>query len=292
MGKNGMNMRDNQVRTWRGFVGLVDRYNPNFELKTNLKYEREVYEDKHGMLQEVLDIVPMRVLYCNRTGQPIGLLADAVFSDKSIASSIATQWLSSGPEALKKHIVNEPIAYTVYLMGSCLRRSESLEDVKNEILIKASLYAVLMEVNDSSLISALQTALWVQSKSNAKDALTKSPAIMELDSLTKAMLNKNVLDNLNNPEVIKLFKLGLNIWLANVFGRLTEQTMPTEYSQAELMLHNAIKARDMIDGSTLNRPAFSNILPEQKPKSPAVMNALKSQVKVAALNEALGDIFG
>lgn len=298
------------LQTWRGYVTVLARDAFDFELALAVEKEQANYGKKMkaigfaniSICEQGLDCA---VSYCNKTGQPIGVN----FVDDnapSYTASIASQWLNTGPNALADHVKTTPIAYTVYLINKSLPSVQSVEDINERVSVLAGLYSVLADHGTSkettNLISALQTALWINSKLgrvNVNHSFGAMYARNVLDMLTLcAVFNSDGLA-CNAINFKENFAKGLRMWVGNVLGRLIQKNMVDDLEWCENMVANAMRdvnaavtnGRVSIDAGLTDVSAFSNLPQERKASQTGYAKNMKRKVETEAAANALGDIF-
>lgn len=316
-----------KLKTWRSYGELTRAVAFDYEQALAVRREREGYARILADVASVTSTANLKssvtVSYCNRTGQPIGL-AFVGKGDEELgySASIAPQWIKTGPQALAEHVKETPIAYTVYLVGKLLDKPDTVSGVNDRVSLLAGLYAVISGRDNSSiseadfnnecstLVSSMQTALWVCSKL-AKISKAHHYGVMyntnieELMTVCKTLHDPKITSGLDDVKVMAVFKKALIIWVANVLGRLTEQEMPFEmFREADcLELAESFIARGLGEvsrsnakGETsipldVNMTAFSN-LPQAGRAQVSGWGKTKAKEKATKrIVEGLGNIF-
>lgn len=304
------------LANWSSYTGLVRNCAFDFELALVVKGEveaaRGLREDIEGM--RVACAQNTQTVYCNRTGQPIGV-GFVRGHGLEFSASIAPQWLKTGPDSLAQHVKETPVAYTVYLIGKTLGKiqhegNDGIEAVNNRVSVLAGCYELLTSGRGfddnglSNFISVLQTALWINSKLGKVSVSTDFGAMYaintkELQTITDAVLTAKAEDA---PALQELFVK----WIGNVTGRLVGQTLPIgngidALDKIEAMIAGAVKdvnaliaGRSSITeiGNVAVGAEFSNIPQARKAKRANWGKTIVKNKKVNETADALGDIFG
>ena len=226
------------MQTWAGYSTKLASIS-DFETKLALENEQENWSRTKSWFASINDASD--VIYCNRTGQPIGLLAPWL-KDRGF-NSIAPQWLNLGPDALRDKIDKEPVGYLSFLASKLfielagesegvlpeLERLEQ-EQAKLQRFYCWAIEAKLTPAEYNCLLASLAHGLeiiQVQVKSNTQVAQTRR--------LLKDIFTRwGILFQPVSRQLIKILP-------AIVYGCLTGKPMPDDIDEAEELISHEIK---------------------------------------------------
>lgn len=101
-------------------LALVQRYlsvsyqiDPLPKVEAAIAVKQQEYTKAKQSLQGITD----RAFYCNKTGQPLGIMFAGV-TDKILQSSIAPTWIDTSTDKLRTKLEKDPIGLLVYMIRS------------------------------------------------------------------------------------------------------------------------------------------------------------------------------